>query len=304
MRMWLSVAIGTVVLGVSACPLLAQQKTVKACQEEWRTNKAENQAKGITEKAYVAQCRTGASAAQPASAPGAKPTATPSAATSAPGKTVKACREEWRTNKTAYQAAKVTEKAYVDKCRAGETVALPTPPTASPSAAPSTAPPTTTPSAATSAPGKTVKACREEWRANKTAYQAAKVTEKAYVDKCRAGETVALPTPPTSSPSVPPSTASPSAAPSSAPPSSAPTVKPSATITTPAPTGAGQFETELQAKAQCPADIVVWVNRRSKIYHFTGYKSYGTTKDGAYMCEREATMQGFRASKTEKRPSA
>jgi hypothetical protein len=46
------------------------------------------------------------------------------------------------------------------------------------------------------------------------------------------------------------------------------------------------------------------VNLASKIYHFAGHKSYGTTKAGAYMCEKEATAQGFRASKTEKRPSA
>ena len=37
-------------------PSIAQQKTVKQCQDEWRTNKAENQAKGIKEKDYVAQC--------------------------------------------------------------------------------------------------------------------------------------------------------------------------------------------------------------------------------------------------------
>ena len=45
-------------------------------------------------------------------------------------------------------------------------------------------------------------------------------------------------------------------------------------------------------------------NLTSKVYHFAGHKSYGTTKAGAYMCEKEATAQGFRASKTEKRPSA
>ena len=40
-------------------PSIAQQKTVKQCQDEWRANKAENQAKGIKEKDYVAQCRGG-----------------------------------------------------------------------------------------------------------------------------------------------------------------------------------------------------------------------------------------------------
>ena len=57
-------------------PALGQQKTVKACQDEWRANKADNQAKGITEKAYVAQCRAGGASAQPA--PAATPAPAPS----------------------------------------------------------------------------------------------------------------------------------------------------------------------------------------------------------------------------------
>ena len=56
-----------------ASPASAQGKTVKACQEEWRANRADFKAKGISEKAYVAQCRGGAATAQPA------PTATPPA---------------------------------------------------------------------------------------------------------------------------------------------------------------------------------------------------------------------------------
>ena len=54
---------------------------------------------------------------------------------------------------------------------------------------------------------------------------------------------------------------------------------------------------------RCPADTVVWVNLSSKVYHYRGYKDYGTTKKGAYMCEKDATAQGNRASKTEKHPS-
>jgi hypothetical protein len=238
-------AICTALLGLAflSSPVLAQQKTVKACQDEWRANKADNQAKGITEKGYVAQCRTGGPAAQPASAPAAKPTPAPVAAT----KTVKTCQDEWRANKAAYQAARITEKEYVAKCRAGETVALPTtPPTAAPTPTPTTAAPTAAP-------------------------------------------TTAAPTTTAPRPSTPPAT---------------PAVRPSPTVAPSPPTGAGQFQTEAQAKAQCPVDLVVWVNLTSKIYHFAGYRSYGTTKAGAYMCEKEATAQGFRASKTEKRPSA
>jgi hypothetical protein len=41
---------------------MAQQKTAKACLGEWRANKATNQANGVTQKAYVAQCRAGGAA--------------------------------------------------------------------------------------------------------------------------------------------------------------------------------------------------------------------------------------------------
>lgn len=63
----------------------------------------------------------------------------------------------------------------------------------------------------------------------------------------------------------------------------------------------GQYTSEADAKASCPADTVVWVNLNSKIFHYSGNKSYGTTKSGAYMCEKETTSAGFRASKTEKK---
>src|SRR5207344_3510107 len=47
-------------LAFSATPSFAQKKTVKACEEEWRANKAANEAAKITEKAYVAKCRADA----------------------------------------------------------------------------------------------------------------------------------------------------------------------------------------------------------------------------------------------------
>ena len=60
---------------------IAQQKTVKACQDEWRANKAANQANGVTEKAYVAQCRGGAAPAQTTAAPAAPPAPAPHSGT-------------------------------------------------------------------------------------------------------------------------------------------------------------------------------------------------------------------------------
>jgi hypothetical protein len=215
---------------------------VKACEDEWRANRAENQAKGITQKAYVTQCRAGGSTAQPAPAPAAKRAPTPSATTApvAAQKTVKACQDEWRANRDAYQAAKITQKAYVDKCRAGETVALP-----------STPPPGLAPALKRAAPAP--------------------------------------------APTGPAPTA---AAPTRAP---APASTPAPTVAT-APIGANQFQSEALAKARCPSDTVVWLNPDSKIYHFSGYRNYGHTKDGAYACERDATAQGFRAARNEKRP--
>jgi hypothetical protein len=44
------------------------------------------------------------------------------------------------------------------------------------------------------------------------------------------------------------------------------------------------------------------VNLDSKIYHFAGYKDYGNTKTGAYMCEGNTAAAGFRAAKNEKHP--
>ena len=43
-------------------------------------------------------------------------------------------------------------------------------------------------------------------------------------------------------------------------------------------------------------------NLDSKIYHFSGHKDYGHTKEGAYMCEKDALGQGIRAAKNEKHP--
>jgi hypothetical protein len=64
---------------------------------------------------------------------------------------------------------------------------------------------------------------------------------------------------------------------------------------------AGQFASEAEAKASCPGDAVVWVNTGTKIYHHAGTAAYGTTKRGAYMCEKDTAGAGIRAAKNEKR---
>ena len=143
---------------------------------------------------------------------------------------------------------------------------------------------------------KTVKACVEEWRANKEANQAKGITEKTYVAQCRGGSTAAQPAP---APAPAAQTAPPATTPTAAPARPAPAPRATTAV---APSGSNQFATETQAKSHCPGDIVVWANLESKIYHFAGHKDYGKTKRGAYMCERDTAAQGMRAAKNEKRP--
>jgi hypothetical protein len=240
----------------------------------------------------------------------------------AQAKTAKACVEEWRADKANFQAKGITEKAYVADCRAG-TAPTPTAAPAPTAAAPAPSPMTPTPAATGQ---KTAKSCMEEWRADKAGFQAKGITEKAYVAACRAGTvatpaTAPAPAPTTAAPTPAPTTAAPARAPTTAAPAPAPTTatpapapsasRPNAQTpygttergpATGSPSGAGQFANEAQAKATCPSDTVVWVNLRSKIYHFAGTHNYGNTKDGAYMCERDTAAQGMRAAKNEQHP--
>jgi len=147
---------------------------------------------------------------------------------------------------------------------------------------------------------KTEKACKEEWRANKAENQAAKITEKAYVEKCRGAaakpETAKTPAAAPAKPAAPtPAATAPAPAPAAS--KSAP-AKPA----TAASTGANQFTTDALAKAHCPTDTVVYVNLKSKIYHFAGHKDYGNLKNGTYMCEKDTAGAGARAAKNEKHP--
>jgi hypothetical protein len=221
-----NIVVGSAIIGAMllSAPAFAQEKTVAACTKEWQANKDANQAKGITLKAFVTQCRGGAAPKQAAPAAPAQKTTTAAAPAATGQKTVKACSDEWRANKDANQAKGITLKSYVADCRAGKAA---------------TAQPTLLP------PPQQTQA---------------------------------------------PQPAQPRATTGAAPPAAT------------APTGANQYATEGQAKFRCMNGTVVWANLDSKIYHFSGNKTYGQTKAGAYMCERDATAQGMRAAKNEKRP--
>lgn len=295
-------------------------KTAKDCTAEWRADKAGMQARGTTEKAYVEQCKGGA--APTVAVPSAKPTESaapaPRQTTAAGTKTAKDCVAEWRADKAGMQARGTTEKAYVEQCKGGSA-----PSAAAPEPKPTAAAPTIpgpAPQTSASPSQKTAKDCIAEWRADKAGMQARGVTEKAYVEQCKSGGTTPSAT---TAPAPKPTAAAPAPAPSRPAPTAteaapAPTPQRPAPTTTAAPAPApaqqpsaskggptleaGQFADEASAKARCPTDTTVWVNLPSKVFHYAGTKSYGTTKRGAYMCEKEAMAGENRASRSEKHP--
>jgi len=210
-------------------------------------------------------------------------------------KTGKECDDEYAANKAAIKASGQTKKDYVAACR-GETA---TAPAAVPAAAPAPAP--AAPAAPAAANAKPTKDCDAEYAANKAAIKAGGQTKRDFVAACRSGTEVI----PTGSAAAPAARAPAPAAPAAAP-APAPQVAPAPAPVAPKPqvgaTGAGGFSTDAQARARCPSDTVVWVNTKSRIYHFAGTHNYGHTEQGTYMCEADAKAAGDRAAENEKHP--
>jgi hypothetical protein len=142
-------------------------------------------------------------------------------------------------------------------------------------------------------------ACASQWKEAKAAGTTAGQTWPQFLAQCKAQRTSA---PQPSSASIAPP--APAPAPATAPAQSGSLFpwwqQPAAPAQTgaPAPTGAGQFTTEAEARYRCPTDKVVWVNTKSRIYHYQGTHNYGHTKEGAYMCEADAKAAGDRASRS------
>jgi hypothetical protein len=87
------------------------QKTVKACQEQWRALRIANQ-RTTTEKEYVVECRGGTVGARP---PLARTAADAARSQAIAQRTVKLCQEEWRALRIANQRTPI-EKTYVAQC--------------------------------------------------------------------------------------------------------------------------------------------------------------------------------------------
>jgi hypothetical protein len=186
---------------------------------------------------------------------------------------MKVCGDQWKQAKANGTTNGLTWREFLAQCRQQQGSA-----TAAPQAAPAAAPAAATTAAATG--GKSAKDCNAEYAANKDAIKGSGQKKKDFITACRA-ETETIPSA-GAAPAAPAATAAP---------------KPAA-----AATGAGEFQTDAQAKARCPTDTVVWLNSKTGIYHFAGTRNYGKTKQGAYMCEADAKAAGHRASEKEKHP--
>jgi hypothetical protein len=69
-------------------------------------------------------------------------------------------------------------------------------------------------------------------------------------------------------------------------------------LTSIAPASAqAMFASQQQAQLHCPNDVVVWLNIPTGIYHMQGMRWYGATKNGAYVCEKEADGAGDRETR-------
>jgi hypothetical protein len=148
---------------------------------------------------------------------------------------------------------------------------------------------------------KTAGVCAAEYKDNKAAIKASGQKKKDFITACRANqEKIPGPATTQAAPAVAPAPAPAPATPSRAPAAPQKTVNaPPASST---PTAANEYQTEAQAKGRCGPGTVVWVNTKSRVYHFSGTHNYGTTKEGAYMCETDTAAAGFRAAKNEKHP--
>ncbi len=154
-----------------------------------------------------------------------------------------------------------------------------------------------------------MKQCGAEWKTAKAAGTTNGQTWQDFLKTCRAQKEGGAANAPAAAAPAPAAAAAPAAAPApaaaaqpapAATPMAQTAPKPAPRKTTAMATGAGQFASETEAKAKCPSDTVVWVNTKSHKYHYTGNRSYGTTKQGAYMCEADATAGGDVAAKGEK----
>jgi hypothetical protein len=231
---------------------------------------------------------------------------------------MRTCAAEWKQAQTAGATGAQSWPQFLGQCRTREgSAAAPSSSTAAPTPAPQSdslfpwsqpsAPSSATVSnvGAPSAGQSVMKVCASQWKEAKAAGTTGGRTWPQFLAQCRTGQSSAA----SSSGGFAPAPASvPAPAPASQSgslfpwwQSSNPASAPASNVGAPAALQAGQYTTELAARARCPSDTVVWVNTPTRIYHYSGTRYYGQTRRGAYMCEADARAAGYRATRNRQR---
>jgi hypothetical protein len=218
------------------------------------------------------------------------------------------CASQWKEAQTAGTTGGETWPQFLAQCRVRQNGGAEAPAPAQAPQSGSLVPwwrPSTSTSAArvdASPAGESVmKQCASQWKAAKAAGTTSDQSWPQFLAQCRTRQGSAAGSPsgtfapaPTPAPAPAPAPQSGSLFPwwqQSAP--AAPNASPALQ--------AGQYTTELQARARCPSDTVVWVNTPTHIYHYPGTHYYGHTRRGAYMCEADARAAGNRAARNRER---
>ena len=216
---------------------------------------------------------------------------------------MKACASQWKQAQSTGATGGQSWPQFLAQCRTVQIspASAPTPAPAPPSGSlfPWSQPSAPAPATASNAgAGQSVmKLCASQWKDAKAAGTTGNQTWPQFLAQCRTRQGSA----------AAPSggfVQAPAPAPASQSGSPFPWWKQSAPASTsgaPAAPRAGEYTTELAARARCPSDIVVWVNTPTRIYHYSGTRYYGQTRKGAYMCEADARAAGYRATRSRQR---
>jgi hypothetical protein len=222
---------------------------------------------------------------------------------------MRACAGEWKQAQAAGTTGGQSWPQFLAQCRTRQGSAAPSSSTVAPAPAPQSnslfpwSQPSSTSAAsnvgAPSAGQSVMKLCAGQWKEAKAAGTTGGQSWPQFLAQCRTRQ---------GSAAAPSGNFAPAPAPTPAPaPQSGslfPWWQPSAPASAPGapPTPrAGEYATELAARAQCPSDTVVWANTPTRIYHHSGTRYFGRTRNGWYMCEADARAAGYRAAKNRQR---
>ena len=219
---------------------------------------------------------------------------------------MRTCVTQWKQAEAAGTTGGQTWPQFLAQCRTTEGAAGAAPATAPASQSGSLLPwwgqPAPAAAPASNAGGSTahqsvMRLCASRWKDAKAAGTTGGQTWPQFLAQCRASQ---------GSVGAAPSGGGFASAPAQAPaPSQSGSLfpwqrpaAPASNVGAPSAARAGEYATELQARAQCPSETVVWTNTSSGIYHYPGTRYYGHTRQGAYMCEPQARAAGYRASRS------